>query len=429
MNEALVASARNTRRIVERILSDRNLALPKRWVLVEAGHAWLIGTLPQLPSLEPYIKRDLIHSLSTALGGRSVIVSNSTGLRYVILMSQKPKLPKIVDYPGGELERDAFPVGMGFGGGVHPHAREWQHMLIGGDSGSGKSTLLRSLALTARRHGWQIYLADPDGHTFDPDSWDAVCSSPVAQLDDEMVGLLEKIEAELSRRLALYREQAKRTGRMPEDIDDYNQAAQQLLARAMLIVDEANSYLGDKAISKHLEELVRRGRKWGLHIVVAAHNWRASDVPKGISTMFGTRVCLRIVDHTSGEVTLESRTWGKAAAGIQTPGRAVMRLNGRLQWVQTYRVTPEQLSGLQAVETPEALSKLERELVRYAVEELEGGFIIGKLADVFGEQISHYKISKLAEQWEKRTWLTPPLDAVSPRLVTDELKKLAGISV
>ena len=52
-----------------------------------------------------------------------MIVSNSTGLRYVILMGQRPRLPKIVDYPGGELDGISFPIGMGFTGGVGTRMR------------------------------------------------------------------------------------------------------------------------------------------------------------------------------------------------------------------------------------------------------------------------------------------------------------------
>ncbi len=46
-----------------------------------------------------YIQDDLIHQLKTDLGGRSVYLSNSTGIRYVILLSPLPKLPRSIELP------------------------------------------------------------------------------------------------------------------------------------------------------------------------------------------------------------------------------------------------------------------------------------------------------------------------------------------
>ena len=86
-------------------------------------------------------------------------------------------------------------------------------------------------------------------------------------------------------------------------------------------------------------------------MVLAAHNWRAADVPKGLSAMCRTRLCLRVVDTRAGGGAGGAGA-GARGAGIQAPGRGVLRLDGRFQPVQTYRVTPEQFSGLQAWNRP-----------------------------------------------------------------------------
>ena len=132
-----------------------------------------------------------------------------------------------------------------------------------------------------------------------------VAAAPVAEGPDELVGVLEMVDAEIDRRKALF-STVSDDGLPPADLDAYNRLALQPLPPIMLIVDEANSYFDHKNILVRLEDLSRRGRKWGVVIVLAAHNWRAKDVSRGLSAMFPTRVCFRVADDTSGAVALIS---------------------------------------------------------------------------------------------------------------------------
>jgi len=66
-----------------------------------------------------------------------------------------------------------------------------------------------------------------------------------------------------------------------------------------------------------------------------------------------------------------------------------------------------------------AISPLERKLVRHALDELEGAFTIKELHRVFGDRISHARLSKLAQVWEARELLTS-----RPRRVTYALRML-----
>lgn len=65
------------------------------------------------------------------------------------------------------------------------------------------------------------------------------------------------------------------------------------------------------------------------------------------------------------------------------------------------------------------ISPLERELVRYALDELEGAFTVKELHRVFGNRISRARLSKLARDWEARELLTS-----RPRRVTYALRVL-----
>jgi hypothetical protein len=67
-----------------------------------------------------------------------------------------------------------------------------------------------------------------------------------------------------------------------------------------------------------------------------------------------------------------------------------------------------------------ALSRLERQLVQYALDELGGRFTVSKLHETFGEEISRSRLRRLAQSWEVRDLLTS-----RPRRVTYALRVLA----
>lgn len=69
------------------------------------------------------------------------------------------------------------------------------------------------------------------------------------------------------------------------------------------------------------------------------------------------------------------------------------------------------------------LNRLERELVRYALEELHGYFRLKELHAAFGERITRAELTRLARRWEEAQLLTE-----SPRRVTVALRALAEAS-
>jgi hypothetical protein len=95
--------------------------------------------------------------------------------------------------------------------------------------------------------------------------------------------------------------------------------------------------------------------------------------------------------------------------GFYVPDEAVLALARR--WVEAHAIR---------------LSPVERELVRYAREELGGAFPIGRLYERFKGRISYRQLSKLGRRWEHTGWLSPPASVVEARRVTDELWALAA---
>jgi len=67
-----------------------------------------------------------------------------------------------------------------------------------------------------------------------------------------------------------------------------------------------------------------------------------------------------------------------------------------------------------------ALSRIERQMVQYALDELGGRFTVSKLHEAFDEDISRSRLRRLAQAWEARELLTS-----RPRRVTYALQVLA----
>ena len=85
---------------IPRILAQRGLKpFISRYVLTETsqGNVWLFAVLEVSPRDHPekYAAPDLLHDLSTALKGLPVVVSDSYGLRYAVLLGT----PALADSP------------------------------------------------------------------------------------------------------------------------------------------------------------------------------------------------------------------------------------------------------------------------------------------------------------------------------------------
>lgn len=424
-----LAAAETAAKQVVLALNQRGLSPAfRKFGLVESnGMTWLLVYLDERVDrlrLEQYTSAETMHQINTLLRDKQAYLANSTGIRYAVLLSAPPRLPKLAPLPETAPEADFFPLGVGLRGLLQFHAQKLLNILIGGAPESGKSTLLSLIAHTARQHGYSLYLADPQENTFGA-AWNDIAAAPVAASVSDFYVLLEQLRAEMDRRRALFGSVSQYP---PKNLDAYNQVAGQPLPRVFLIVDEANSYFDRKGVVETVSDLARQGRKWGLNVILAAHNWRAKDVPRSLSTHFRTRICLTVNDDTSGEVVLNSSHWGKAAQRLRQPGRGILYLDD-YQLFQAYYLSSEQEQGL--LNRPAAVTGLadwEARLALYAVEHLQGEFIVNRLAAAFaGEGMSSHRVKLLAQRWERRGWLTTPRHATDARRVTDELHRILEV--
>ena len=412
------------------LVNELKLQPPSRFVLVSRhGMVWLLAIMnPRAlgASLKKYHNPQVAHQISTAFAGKPVYIANQTGLRYGVLLSGKPSLPKKIIFPGFSEEKDIFRLGRTLQKEITISAARLKNVLIGAAQGSGKSNTINLLVHQMRAFGWQLYLADPQEHTFNPDIWDTLATHPVASKDDDVVTILERIKAEIESRKAAFRAIAD-GGVPPSDLDAYNAISPNPLPRIGFLMDEANTFLGNKIIFAAVADLLRQGRKWGLHIVLAGHEWHKRDVPSSVNDMLQTRLALSTPEEHSGSVVLRSPRWGRWVMD-QPSGRGALKAGGRATPMQFYLITDEQQrEWLSGKTIPKPLTDAEQSLVQYALENLDGAFIINRLAGGFANMTA-YKIRTLAERWERRGWLTQPASAVAPRLVTPELAVLAGFN-
>lgn len=366
--------------------------------------------------LKVYQHPDTLRVISKALGGLDVVWTQRTGFRMVVLASGKLHLPRSVDFPGFS-GNETFRLGVCLKGEVAPTAKRMGNVIIGANQGAGKSNVEKLLAYQARAAGWKMYLCDPDGHTFNPDIWDRMAAMPVASSPNDLVEVLDRLHGEIADRAAMFRAIAD-GGIPPADLDAYNAIATQPLQRIMLIVDEANSFMDDKRVFKSLADLLRRGRKWGLHIVLGGHEWHKDVVPASVNDMLQTRIGLTVANEETAQVVLRSRRWGKWVMN-RPAGRGVIRIDA-YQPMQFYLVTDELerewLSG--ATQPVSPIPEEEALLVRRSLEE-EGGRFTQGLLQLWG--MGSREARSLLERYQARGWVEQDPTRSNGRYITEKL--------
>jgi DNA segregation ATPase FtsK/SpoIIIE-like protein len=299
------------------------------------------------------------------------------------------------------------------------------NVLIGGEQGSGKSTLLHLFAYAAWLNGWQFYTADPRALTFD-ESWNGIQLAPVADRAEGVLNILDALDCEMERRAALFRSARGNGGLPATSIDAYNAIIERegQLPRIFFLVHEANTFLAHDKVLKRVDDLSRQPRKFGIHFVLAGHNWRDSGVPKGISSNFHTRISLRVADDTSGRVVLNSHRWGKAMMNVKHPGRAVVFLDGRFTKTQFYRLDDERIVQMLVSGKPApVLSDADRDLAQRAIRETDGKISRGVLTE-WG--MTQGEANRIMDKWAARGWAEKDAQRANATYITPTLRDLVN---
>jgi len=415
-----LAAARTVAKTLTMVLDQRTSTDPamiKRWLLTENGtRVWLFGELDdkRLPSLLPYTSEQTLHHLSTALRGKPVLLSNTTGLRYAVLLSKQPKMPRSLTFPG--VTRGHVRLGVGID--QTEKRSTWQalgHVLVTGKNGSGKSSFNRLLVYQALAEGHRLFLADPHGTTFPMLANHPALFSPIVRDGAGALALAQRALGECRNRSDLF----SHTQGYPEDLDEYNQLVTKVggdpLPRLVLILDEFNMLADEEPdLIKTTKMLGREGRKFGVNLIFSTHGLTLNEIGRvrnQVRTVFAFRT-----DASAAVLKSLSVTQAKDLPDAQ-PGLAC---TNRWGLVQTYLLDKQQLIDQSSSPT---LTQQEYILVQRALEETQGKMSIPTLN---GWGVSAWQARALVEDWEQRGWLKKDPQRKNARFITPILAEIAA---
>jgi S-DNA-T family DNA segregation ATPase FtsK/SpoIIIE len=272
----------------------------------------------------------------------------------------------------------------------------------------------------------RLALVDPKGVEFTPYDGLPHLVRPVAVTPVAASAVTGWLVTEMDRRRDLF------AGVYARNLASYNERARQAgadpLPLVLVVIDEVSDIALQCGLSsafyRNLIRLSSKGAAFGLILVLATQNPKAEVLNTLIRGNMSTRIAFRVstAEHSR---TILGRS-GAQDLPRTIRGRLLARLDRSLVQLQGFYVSDEAVLGLTrrwvARGTPQ-LSPLERRLVAYALDELDGRFPIGRLYKAFKGKISHRQLVKLGQRWEGRGWLTAPPSVVEPRRATDALRQ------
>ena len=203
-----------------------------------------------------------------------------------------------------------------------------QHMLIAGKTGSGKSTLLHvmitNLALWYAPDQVELYLIDfKQGVEFKTYATHHLPHARAIAIESDRefgLSILRRLDAEMARRGDLFREAGV------QDLGAYRKATGKAMPRTVLIVDEFQVFFGeDDKLAQDaavlLEQLVRQGRAFGIHVVLGSQTLGGVfGLARSTIGQMAVRIALQCSDADSQLILDEDNM---AARLLARPGEAI----------------------------------------------------------------------------------------------------------
>lgn len=392
--------------------SGERVALVARFNALEMGRA------------TAYEDAATIRRLRLALDGLPLVKVEDRGLTYVIPLNGKPKLPKRVDLPA-ETRRGLVSLGARHNGKVI--AKPWNqygHICIVGKTGSGKSGALRLFAWQALRDGFLLAIADNDRSTFPMLANHSAMFAPIAADPEAAFELIERLAAECDSRAAMFQ---SIHGHFPDTMEEYNDLAEksgkELLKPILVILDElSNTIIRSGSKQKRLLDLLgalgMRGRKFGIRVIFAAHEFTKEQLGM-IRPQCETFIAFR------NDAVEMSRLIGCAGAERIPQDHAGMAVTNKWGRIQTFFLDKSRLGSEPGVPSamakPSPLPEREALLVKRAIEENRGKMTLGSLMQ-WG--LSEWDARSLIEEYERRGWVEKNPRQGNARVVTPKLADL-----
>jgi chaperonin GroL len=232
------------------------------------------------------------------------------------------------DWSGSSIEGLEVPIGLDTEGHIHDFSLgsgTVHHALVGGMSGSGKTNLLRLLiAQLASRYSpdeLALYLLDFKAGVAFADYLDLPNARAVS-LETERefaLSMLRHLQGEIESRAKLFRASSV------DEFVPYRRTGKPL-ARLLLIMDEFQVLFSeDDALARDaariLEDLVKRGRSFGIHILLASQSPSLATLAgQRIYNQMGLRIAFRCLSQDALAILGEGNT---GATELDEPGEAI----------------------------------------------------------------------------------------------------------
>lgn len=413
------AQAEHTAKIIAHVMAnERGLQPPTSYYLTEAasGNVWLFAVMDERNlggAINPYIDKQLLHQLKTALNGHPVVLSNTTGLRYAVLMNSRRQLPQQLDFPGC----DYAGLLLGITARFTELRTNWDtlgHTLVAGMTGSGKSNFLRLLALQAISDKEKVIFIDAQDRTFPK-----LAAQPGILYHARN---LAEAETAITTAMSVYEERValfKATPTLPDDLQAYNMQQPTPLPRVIVFIEEFTGlvkYLGNKSPAyTALARLSWEARKYGIYIVAAGQTWDKL-IAGEMRDQFTSRFTFKVANASQSRVAINKA----GAEQITQPGVCLFQIGATAGKLKTYYLPT------QAMLTTKLVAADEKELLQAAAAYNNGKVDLAFIMQHYS--ISQAKAQRIASQLEARGWLEKDVDRNNARFITQAAAGLLGIN-
>ncbi len=219
---------------------------------------------------------------------------------------------------------------------------EQNHTLICGRSGSGKSNflhvLIQNLAFYYAPNEVQLFLLDyKEGVEFN------AYTNPSPLEHARLVSVASSVSYGITFLKWLCDEMQKRADRFKQfnvkDLSDYRKHDE--MPRLIVVVDEFqvlfsdNSTKGKESVERSLNTLLKKGRSYGVHLILATQTMRGTDINRSIMAQIANRIALPMDAEDSSSVLGDD-----AACEIQKP-EGIFNNNGGHQKYHTKMSIPK----------------------------------------------------------------------------------------
>lgn len=268
-------------------------------------------------------------------------ISISYGFKEIIIEEYKEEMKHLYDYQPVKI-KGQVPIMVGYDRKEElitcDLSKGEPHLLIAGQTGGGKSTAIRcivtNLILMSRvklhlidlKNGVELRLFADSKNVF-------TFSRNTSQADS----VLRQLNMEVDKRYDIfYKERVK-------DIEEYNRKhTYNRMDYQALVVDEFADLQSEKELIKILEELGRKARACGIHMILSTQRPDAKVINGAVKANIPTVLGLKATSGTNSRIIIDE----PGLEDLRGNGHGLFKRNGKLTEVQVPFISPDKSHDL-----------------------------------------------------------------------------------